>query len=115
MKKKTVAQFIDYGFGFPVRLLNVPMIFVHGVWTPHVNYNHLAKEVLRLICIKEARLTGDEVAFIRSFFDMTLQQFAARFAVTHPGVLKWEKSENRPTGMSWAIEKDIRLFAMSKL
>lgn len=38
-----------------------------------------------------------------------------RFAVTHPGVLKWEGQKNKPNGMNWATEKDIRLFALLKL
>lgn len=46
---------------------------------------------------------------------MTLVQFAERFDVTHPAVLKWERSGQHATGMSWTTEKDLRLFALSKL
>ena len=41
---------------------------------------------------------------------MTLQAFAARFGVSHVAVLKWEQRGNKPTGMTWSAEKDIRLF-----
>jgi transcriptional regulator with XRE-family HTH domain len=40
---------------------------------------------------------------------MTLQQFAHRFGVTHPAVIQWEQAARRPTRMTWAVEKDIRL------
>jgi hypothetical protein len=115
MEKKIKRVHVDYGFGFPVKLLNVPMVKIRGEWTPAVNYNLLAEVVLKELCEKEGRLTGNEVFFIRQHFEMTLQKFAKRFAVTHPGVLKWERQKNKSTGMSWALEKDIRLFALLKL
>ena len=43
---------------------------------------------------------------------MTLQDFAARFGVTHPSVMKWEKQADEPTRMSWSTEKDLRLFGL---
>lgn len=108
--KKIQKEFIDTGFGFPVKLLNVPMAKVRGVWTPYISYNRLAEAVLTALCNKPARLTGNEVQFIRLHFGMTLQEFAKRFAVSHVAVMKWEKSGRRPTVMSWALEKDLRLF-----
>lgn len=115
MKRKIQKVFIDHGFGFRVKLLNVPMIKVRDVWTPDINYNHLARTVLEALCWKPASLTGNEIKFIRQYFEMTLSEFAGRFYVTHAGVIKWEKSKNRPTGMTWTTEKDIRLFALSRL
>lgn len=110
--KKIQKEFIDSGFGFPVKLLNVPMVKVRGAWTPSINYNRLAEAVLTALCNKPARLTGNEVQFIRLHFGMTLQEFAKRFAVSHVAVMKWEKSGNHPTAMSWALEKDLRLFGL---
>lgn len=115
MERKVKRVHIDHGFGFPVKLLNVPMAKVRGEWTPAINYNLLAQVVLKELCEKEGKLTGNEVRFIRQHFEMTLQGFAKRFGVTHPGVLKWETAKNKPTGMNWATEKDIRIFALLKL
>lgn len=103
------------GFGFPVRLVNVPMVKVRGAWTPKVNYNELAQAVLRGLTRKESRLTGSEIKFIRAHFGMTLQAFAKRFCVTHAAVIKWEKSKDAPTAMNWTTEKDIRLFVLTRL
>ena len=112
---KIQKRFTDHGFGFPVMLLNVPMIKVRGKWTPNINYNELTEVVLIMIAKKPVKLTGNEVKFIRQHFEMTLQQFAKRFGVSHPAVVKWEKSEDEPTNMSWSTEKDLRLFILSQL
>jgi len=113
--QKIQKSFIDYGFGFPVQLLNVPMIKVRGVWTPNIDYNLLTQAVLKVLCEKPSRLTGSEIRFIRLHFEMTLQEFAGRFSVSHAAVIKWEKMKNKPTSMNWATEKDIRLFLLSKI
>jgi len=116
MKKTKVQKtFIDVGFGFPVKLLNVPMIKVRGIWTPNIDYPHLTMAVLKSLCEKPARLTGDEIRFIRLHFEMTLQAFAKRFSVSHAAVIKWEKMKDKPTNMNWATEKDLRLFLLSKI
>ena|SRR3989338_7668569 len=115
MEKKIQKVFIDHGLGFPIKLLNVPMIKVRGKWTPNINYTLLADIVLETLCWKPAKLTGDELKFIRQYFEMTLQEFAERFYVTHAGVIKWEKAKNKPIRMTWTTEKDIRLFILSRL
>jgi DNA-binding transcriptional regulator YiaG len=115
MEKKIAKQYLDEGFGFPIILENVPMVKVRGAWTPHINYKNLAREVIRRLVKLDGRLTGNQVKFIRLHLEMTLQAFAARFAVSHPAVLKWERAKNKPTGMSWGTEKDIRLLASKSL
>jgi hypothetical protein len=115
METKIQKEFIDTGFGFPIRLVNVPMVKVRGVWTPKINYNDLALVVLRALAHKECRLTGNEIKFIRTHFEMTLQEFAKRFCITHVGVMKWEKAKDQQTVMNWTTEKDIRLFVLTRL
>ena len=110
--RRVQKEFIDHGAGFPVRLCNVPMVKVRGVWTPELDYEKLADAVVKALCFKPVRLTGNEVRFMRLTSTMTLQGFAARFGVTHPSVIKWEKQADEPTRMSWSTEKDIRLFGL---
>lgn len=114
-KRRIEAEFLDKGFGFPVRLLKVPMVNVRGTWTPDINYKELAKTVLFMLAAKPARLSGAEIKFIRTYFEMTLKEFAARFDVSHPAVLKWEDAKAKSTTMNLGTEKDIRLFILSKL
>jgi len=115
MEKRTQGQFVYEGFGFPVVLKNVPMIKARGSWTPDVDYNVLAKDVLQAIAIHATRLTGGEVRFVRHYFEMTLEQFGERFGVSHPAVLKWEKTGAESANMTWGIEKDLRLFILDAL
>ena len=115
MKKRIQKIYHDHGFGFPVTLLHVPVTEIRGEWVPSVNQRELQERVIEALVVKPSRLSGGEVRFIRLFSEMTLVQFADRFDVTHPAVLKWERSGNHATGMSWTTEKDIRLFALSKL
>ncbi len=115
MERKIQKVFVDTGFGFPVYLINAPMLKVRGQWTPDVDYNKLQNLVLQQLAYKPGRLTGAQIHFIRQAFDLTLQQFAKRFNVSHVAVMKWEKTESAATVMNWATEKDIRLFILSKL
>lgn len=112
---KVVAEWKERGYGFPVVLENVPLVKVRGVWTPYINYNNLAKEVLRSLADLPVRLTGNQIKFIRQYFEFTLQVFAVRFGVSHPAVLKWERRGDRVTGMGWGTEKDIRLFVKKEI
>ena len=115
MKKRIQKIYHDKGFGFPVTLLNVPLIEVRGEMVPSVNQKKLQELVLNALVYKTSRLTGSEIRFIRLFTKMNLEQFAERFAVSHPAVLKWENCGSRSTSMAWTTEKDIRLFALSLL
>jgi len=115
MEKKIQKTFIDEGLGFPVVLLNVPMIKIRGKWTPDINYNALSKMVLLALSEKPVKLSGDEIRFVRQHFEMTLAEFAERFGVSHAAVIKWEKCKEEPTKMSWATEKDLRLFIVYSL
>ena len=114
-ERKIKKRIIYEGFGFPIVFENVSMVRVRGDWTPDIDYNNIAKHVLNCLSQKPARLTGDEIRFIRHSFEMTLVEFAKRFSVTHPAVLKWEKSGCQTPSMNWPIEKDIRLAIVAYL
>jgi DNA-binding transcriptional regulator YiaG len=115
MQTKIQKKYTDQSLGFPVVLLNAPMIKVRGEWALHVNYNEYQKAVLKLIAHKPSRLTGSEISFIRKYFEMTARSFADRFSVKHSAVLKWEKQYDKGTNMTWSTEKDIRLFILDEL
>ncbi|MCP4545423.1 MAG: hypothetical protein GY835_03015 [bacterium] len=111
-ERKIQKEFTDRGFGFPVRLRNVPMVRVRGVWTPEVNYEKLASAVLKALSMKPVRLTGNEVRFIRLQAQLTVRQFAERFCVPQSTVDEWEIQGENSTKMHWSTEKDIRLFLL---
>lgn len=115
METKVLETYTYNGFGFPVVIKNATFAYILDDWLLHINHRELEETVLRLLAHSNARLTGKQVRFIRDIFMMTLQQFADRFDVTHPAVIKWESTGNKPTGMNWATEKDIRLAVISRL
>ncbi|MCP4679051.1 MAG: hypothetical protein GY854_26890 [Deltaproteobacteria bacterium] len=112
---KTQKRFVDYGCGFPVVLRNVPMVRVRGFRTPDIDYNELHKAVLRALAYKPTRLTGNQIKFIRQYFELTLVQFGEYFDVSHPAVLKWENAGDDVPSIKWSLERDLRLFIMDRL
>ncbi len=115
MEKKIEKKYIDNGFGFPVCLYNVSMVKVRNIWTPDIDYNHLARAVAMSLASNKSLLTGNQVKFIRQFFEMNLKDFGERFNVSHPAVMKWEAHKNKPSMMDWSTEKDIRMEIVRRI
>lgn len=109
----STKDFTYNGFGFPVRLLNVPFVEVRGEMVPNIDYKTVSSQLLINLALKIDRLSGNEIRFIRQYHEMTLEKFAETFRVSHPSVLNWEKKGDGPTNMNWPTEKDIRLFSLS--
>lgn len=115
MEIKRVKRFIYEGLGFPVALINVSLVKKRDVWTPAIDYNKLQKAVLLALAHKPAALTGDEIHFIRTYFEMTLENFGKHFGVTHVAVLTWEKMGDKQARINPTTELCIRLFILEKL
>jgi hypothetical protein len=115
MKTKKVKQFIYEGLGFPVVLVNISLVKKRDVWTPAIDYNKLQKNVLLALTQKPTSLTGNEVHFIRTYFEMTLKNFGKCFGVTHVAVLTWEKMGDKLAKINPTTELCIRLFILEKL
>jgi len=113
--KKFKKRHVDYSCGFPVMLLNVPMTKIQNQWVLDIDYDALAKVVLLFLSKKPGPLTGNEIRFIRYYFSISMREFAHRLGVKHPAIVKWEEKKDRPTAITWGIEKDIRLFILDKL
>lgn len=115
MEQKIVEEFLYEGLGFPIHLLNVPMMKTRGEWTPNIDYNEFQKAVLIELAKKSSPLTGNEIRFVRKYFRKTLESFGQEFGVTHVAVIDWEKEENNPVKINPATEKCIRLFILEEL
>lgn len=115
MKKKKIKKFVYEGLGFPIVLRNVPTIKMLGEEVLDVNFNALQKNVLSILCQKEAPLTGNEVKFIRHYFEMTCTEFGMKFGCSHAAVLKWEKYGNRFANIEPTTDICIRLFVFSHI
>lgn len=114
-EKKIQKSFLDYGFGFPVQIVNAPMQKIDGEWALNVNFEKYEKAVITALASKPARLSGNEIKFIRHHFEMSLKDFGKRFGdVAHSAVIKWERAGDAPSKMNWATEKDVRLAIIDK-
>jgi DNA-binding XRE family transcriptional regulator len=116
MKKTKIEPRFEYtGLGFPVILLNVPMIEVRGIWTPNIDYNLLQKVVLCSLAHSPSPLTGNHIRFIRSWFNSTQAEFGKLFGVTHTAIVKWEKSKNLSAKIMISTEREIRMHIFDQL
>lgn len=111
MKKKLLFD----GLGFPIILLNVPMVMIRGEMAPDINYSRLQKAVLLQLCHKKSPLTGNEVKFIRKFFSLTTKEFGYIFGHTHSAILKWESQKNRVARIAPTTEFYLRLYVLEAI
>ncbi len=114
-KQKIVKRFIYQGLGFPVILRNVPMVQIHDEWIVDINLEKLQSEVMFALCTKQTPLAGDEIRFIRKYFEWTMETFGKLLGVTHNAVIKWEKQEENYAKITPGIEICIRLLILENL
>ncbi len=114
-ERKIVDKYLYRGLGFPIFLIDVPMIKMQGIWTPDIDYNQFQKEILIALATRPFPLTGDQLHFIRTYFEMKLQNFATQFGVTHAAVIKWENRREKIAKIQPTTEVCIRLFILEKL
>lgn len=112
MDRKIQKQFIYRGFGFPIKLINVPMIKVFGKWAMDINFNKLEMVVLYQVLYKPVPLNGDEIKFIRKFLSRTTTEFGSIFGVSHVSVMNWEKGINH---IAPASDIYLRLYLLNYL
>ena len=115
MKTKIVNNYIYEGLGFPVELKTVEMISIDGDWSPKIDVKKVADEVIEKLATQDARLTGNQVKFIRSYFSMSLREFGEKVAhESHMAVSKWEKKGSAATNMNANTEHELRLYIVER-
>ena len=66
--------------------------------------------MFQALITKSSRLTGTEVKFVRTFWELTQSEFAKRLNQSnHSVVSQWEKRSDRPAGMDYNTELLLRL------
>ena len=115
MNKKIEDEFLYEGLGFPVLIKNAPMENLRGEWVLDLGMNKFQKVVLLSLATSQNRLTGNQIRFIRNYFNLKLQKFADLFGNTHASVLKWEKSENNPCKMEISTERWLRNYILDQI
>jgi DNA-binding transcriptional regulator YiaG len=115
MEKRRAKRFKYVGLGFPIMLIDIPLVRVRDIWTPAIDYNKLQKSVLLALSYKAVPLSGNEVHFIRTYFEMTLEAFGKHLGVTSVTVVNWEKAKSKPAKINPSLELYIRLYIVDKL
>ena len=115
MKKKKQKSHVYQGLGFPVILLDVPMVQIRGHWVPDVRLGRLQELVVMELALSRSRLQGVHVAFLRKWLELTLEEFGALFGVTHAAVIKWERRGEEATNASVAVELAIRMYVLDRV
>ncbi|MCF6776422.1 hypothetical protein L3V83_07515 [Thiotrichales bacterium 19X7-9] len=116
MKTKVQKKYIYHGLLFPIELSEVVLVYYDKQWQPKIDVLKLSDQVIKKLAFSENRLTGNQLKFIRNYFNMSLRDFARDVvSESHNAVAKWEKYENEPTNMDLNIEKSIRLYICDKV
>ena len=106
-----MADMIVNELGFPVLLVNVPLVEVRGHSVPDVNMKALQASAFAMLVTKPARLTGAEVRFIRKHLGLRQADLAQVLNMAnHSVVSQWESREDEPTGMDYNTEVLLRLW-----
>lgn len=114
MKKKLLKNYTYIGLGFPVKLQNVTLLFVDNQWHPKIDVKKIAEFVIKKLPSQTEYFTGNQVKFIRTYFEMSLREFAKKVVKeSHAAVAKWENLKNKPTKMDVNIEIMLRLYILN--
>lgn len=100
------------GFGFPIKLVEVPIKLVDGEEVLDIDLYKLQILVIKHLIYKPTPLKGKQLRFIRKFLEMSTTDFAKKIGVTHPTILKWEQET---TPINPAAEFCIRLYALQRI
>ena len=113
--KKTVKKYVYEGLGFPVELHDVEMVKIDGDFHPKIDIKKISTNVVSSLVLQEKRLTGNQIKFIRSYFSMSLRDFAKIMNESHMAVKKWEDFNDKPTNMDKNIEIMLRLHLYDRI
>ncbi len=111
-----MANLLFMELGFPILLIDPPMITVRGQQVPEVNMHELQELVFHMLIVKPSRFTGAEVRFIRKYLRLRQADLAQVLNMAnHSVVSQWESREDEPTGMEYNTEVLLRVWMAAKI
>ena len=114
LEQKIIKEYEYTGMIFPVTLKNVKMVKYDDQWCPVIDDIAIANKWIKKIGQAKDRLTGNQIKFIRSYFKMSLREFAIVVNETHTAISKWESYGNEVAKMDLNIEKIIKMYICRK-
>ncbi len=111
-----MAHVIITELGFPIVLVDPPMVTVRGQAIADVNLRELADTVFGRLIAKPTRLTGDEVKFIRKHLRLRQVDLARLLNMAnHSVVSQWESHGDDAAGMDYNTEVVLRIWMAGKV
>jgi len=113
--RKIIHDYVYHGALIPVVISKVSLIPYHDDWIPEIDDMEVLRLTAKAVATKDSRLTGNEVRFLRQWIMLNMADFASAFGYTAPAIHKWEKRAEKPAGMMWSAETQLRLLVLDKL
>jgi len=113
--KKTQKNYLYNGLGFPIILKQAEFKMIAGKWLLKVDVIKVADAVIRALPIKPVGLTGAEIKFVRTYFELSKRKFAEELNVSHTAVNKWEAADQERAKIDSHIEIMLRSYIKLKL
>src|SRR5690242_12655394 len=110
MHKKIIKNYTYTGLGFPIILHDIEMVKFEREFHPKIDDKKVADFAIKSLVTQKSRLTGHQIRFIRSYFSLSLRNFAKIVNESHMAVKKWEDYLDNPTSMDLNIEIMLRLY-----
>ncbi|MBM4353888.1 MAG: hypothetical protein FJ109_08845 [Deltaproteobacteria bacterium] len=110
-----MANILYEELGFPILLVDPPMVTVRGHEVPDVNLRALQEAVFRMLVVKPARFTGAEVRFVRKHLRLRQADLAEVLnRANHTVVSQWESRGDGPAGMDYNTEVVLRIWMATR-
>lgn len=112
---KTQRNYLYNGLGFPILLSQAIFKKIGGKWLLKIDVKKISDEVIKALPGKPVGMTGAEIRFARTYFDLSKRKFAEELNVSHTAVNKWEDADQEKAKIDSHIEIMLRSFIKLKL
>lgn len=114
-KTKTKNDYIYNGLGFPILLRKATFKLINKKWLLKLDVEKLSDLVIRALTEKPTGLTGAEIRFARTYFELSQRKFADGINVSHTAVGKWEDADQDRAHIEAITEMALRAFIRLRL
>jgi DNA-binding XRE family transcriptional regulator len=112
---KIQNNYLYNGLGFPIILERADFKKIGEKWLLKIDVKKLSEKVIRALPYKPVGLTGAEIRFIRTYFDLSKRKFAEEIKVSHTAVNKWEEYDQERAKIDIHVEIMLRSLVKLKL
>jgi len=104
-------RYTGHQLGFPILFHDMPISKFMGREFAQVDWEEIQKTAFSALIIKPALLSGNEVKFMRTFMELSIEDLARGMKLPPEVIALWEMKEDKPTGMSKGLEAVFRIFS----